>query len=274
MVTLIYHKRLDGTDVFEAGTRRLIVEAGEQQVMALLWNSMTKAVDGIEIFSGIQNWDSDFSYMLHQSQLLNLRDLQTEVFLNTERMIPVPSALFQRESSSAQLSVLFPPPTQITYSGADVLFDSGMVICWEAPHPCVEILMGHFKMVRIQSLASLLVETITREEKKDSGGLIVIAPPWVWVLFYRSGELLNIQTVAMHHPENLSYHMLNLCKQWGVEPSETCWRVGGMLELNSPVWQATERFFEQVSVWNAQAGGGEVPGHFFAHYAQFLAARH
>ena len=273
MVNLSFHKSPAGNEVFEAGTRMLLVEAGPAQLTALLWNLSSKTIDGIEVFSGISNWEADFPIMLQLSQLLNFRELETEVVFNSEWVLPVPAFLYEKDSVQQQLSVLYPETREALYFGGDVLPGQEMIMCWEAPEKWVRILRDHFAMVRFQSIATLLLKVTGLGQNEMQEGLLVIADPWAWVVFRRSGQLLCIRPLPILYPDDVSYFLLNLGKQWGVEPAEISWRVAGMIEPDAPLWQSPYRFFEQFHLWEGEKQSDEIPAHFFAHYLQYLSSR-
>jgi hypothetical protein len=202
-----------------------------------------------------------------------LRDLETEVFLNTERILPVPAILFEREFARQQLSILFPDVREDLYFGGDVISAQDMVMSWEAPNIWVEMLRNHFKILRCQSLASMLVQSATYVGKEIPEGMLVIAEPWAWIVFGRSGKLLHIKALPMNYPDDISYNLLSLGKHWGAEPSQTVWKVSGLLEKDSTLWKSPDRFFEKLHLWESAGQADDIPGHFFAHYLHYLSSK-
>ncbi|MCU0387491.1 MAG: DUF3822 family protein [Chitinophagaceae bacterium] len=273
MVSLIFQKSPAKNEVFEANSRKLLVEAGGTQLSVLLWNCDAKRIDGIEVFNGVTDWDSDFSVMLQQSQLLQLRELETEVFVNSERFLPLPAFLYEKEAAKDQLSTLFSDPPDIQFTGADVLPQEEMILCWEAPQNLIQLLQEHFLVVRCKSMATLLIQLMNAIGPEVNKGMILISESMAWVCLGRSGQLLCVKNVQVQHPEDLSYFLLNLTNQWGIESSRIHWNVSGMLDKDSPLLQSPYRFFENYSLWEGESYSHDIPGHFFSHYAHYLSLK-
>jgi len=80
-----------------------------------------------------------------------------------------------------------------------------------------------------------------------------------------------IQTFGFHTPEDVTYHLLQLCKVYDVLPDECKLNMAGMVDANSPLYQSLYSFFSQVSFLGIPEGIiipdvlRQYPEHYFSH---------
>ncbi len=269
MVNLSYHIRSSANEGFEANTRKLVIEAGTGHVIVMLWNREQRMVESAEVFTGIQVWPESWGQMVQQSSLLNLRHLETEVFLNSERFLPTPAVLYDPTETDKQISVLF--GDEISQSAAaDVLMEEGMVIGWQADSEIVETLKGHFQMVQLHPFASLLAKMNNFEDAHENHGVLVVSGHLAWVAVWRKAELLLLRAISANEPDNVAYFLLNACKTWGIEPQKIAWKIGGLVETDSPLWLAAERFYQNFEPMKGSLVKNDIPEHFFGHLTRYL----
>ncbi len=268
MVNLTYHISASKNEGFEAGTRKLLLEAGPGQLSVLLWNREQKLIDAAEVFTGIEDWTEDWPRMLQQSALLNFRHLETEIFMNSERFLPVPAIFFEPAEVGNQITTLFGEATGQQFGG-DVHPEEGMVIGWEANKEVFELLNGHFEVVQWHSLGSLLLKVGNTTDATGASGCMVVSGELAWFSIWRGGNLLILKAIQANEPENVAYFMLNACKNWGIEPQHISWKVAGFIQLDSPLWLSAERFFPNFEPMEGASNSGEIPAHYLAHFNKY-----
>lgn len=270
MVTLTYHIRPAAGQAFESDTRCLLLEAGSGKLSILLWDKTRGIPEAAEVFSGITDWDEQWEEMMQQSELLGYRSLDTLVFINTVRFIPVPSVFYHPADAVHQLEALF-GEAAYQHTGGDIIPFEDMVVAWQAPADLFNRITGHFERVQVKSLASLIIENGSGEKQENGAGHLLVSGKIAWLACWRDGKLLIIKTTGTEQPETLAYHMLNICKQWGIPNDKINWEVSGMVNTDSPLWEAAFRYFEHLQPSDpGQPFGNEIPGHFFAHQVRFL----
>lgn len=268
MVNLTYHISASKNEGFEAGTRKLLLEAGSAQLSVLLWNKEQELIEAAEVFMGIEDWPEDWPGMLQQSALLNFRHLETEIFMNSERFLPVPAIFFEPAEVANQLTALFGEATGQQFGG-DVHADEGMVIGWEGNKEVIDLLTGHFQVVQMHSLGSLLLKIGNVAGATDASGFMVVSGGLAWFSIWRGKNLLVLKAIEANEPENVAYCMLNACKNWGIEPQHISWKVAGFIELDSPLWMATQRFFPLFAPMDGPSLGNEISAHYLAHFNKY-----
>ena len=270
MVSKSFDINTTGLQPFDPATRRLIIELAPESVAVILWNRDKTIPEAVEIFKGSHAAIEDWEAMLQQSRLLGFTDLETLVVIAYPEMIPVPAPLYTPESAKAQLELFFGWMPAI-YTSGDVLQEDNMVISWQMPLVVHEFLSGHFSVLQIRHLASVAIES--HEAITPFDGQIILYGNLGWAVLWVDCKLQIIKPVSFSKPDDLSWHLLNICKQFDLTPTSVSWQVSGMAENSSPLWLAVTRFLDPVVAMNAGIPlQEELPGHYFAHL--FVALRH
>jgi hypothetical protein len=238
----------------------------------LLWDKTRAIPEAAEVFSGISVWDEDWELILQQSELLGYRNLETIVFLNYPRFLPVPTVFYKPSDAIVQLDALFGEEL-LLHTGGDILPGLDMVVAWQVPKDVFECLAEHFDAVQFKSVASMMLQNgkALHDAAMVGQGYLLVSGQLVWMAVWRNGQLLIIKSIPADDPENLTYQMLNICSQWGIEKEKIHWKVAGMVNQDSLFWHAADRFFEHFE----PDGSGivfapDIPGHYFAQQIQFL----
>lgn len=247
---------------FDSSSKRLLVEASPELVSVILWDKRKRIPDAVEIFNGCCATEDDWQTMLQQSRLLSFTDVETLVVNAYPEMIPVPTPLYTPESARAQLELFFGNKI-LLHTGGDVMEKDGMVVAWQLPQRLYDILKNHFQVFQVKHIASLLISSQTGNQHKAR---VVVYGNFAWVLVWLHGQLQIAKPVAFSIPDDLSWHLLNLCRELQAEPTSIAWEISGMAEENSPLWQAITRFLEPVTAMDAAIKlPDELPAHYFAH---------
>lgn len=270
MVTLSYHIRTSGNEAFDAETRCLLLEAGNANLTILLWDKVLQKPAALEFFTGITDWEDQWELMLQQSELLNYKNIETTVLFNTGRCLPIPNVFFDPEGAKAQIVAIFGEKA-LTFDGADVLTDQNMVISWQVSMEVYHQITRHFAVVKTQSLVAALIQSGWNAEAKGPYGKLIVTGENAWILLWRAKQFLLLKNISILNPDDLAYEMLNACKQWGIENNQVYWDVSGMVNMDAPLWQSPDRFFEHFEPADGgDAIGPEIPGHFFAHLVNYM----
>lgn len=270
MVSLTYHIRSAEKNAFEADSKSLLIEAGNGNLSILLWDKTRAVPEAAEVFSGILDCTDQWQEVMQQSELLGYRSLDTIIFLNYPRFLPVPTIFYKPQEALLQMEAIF-GEDHFLHTGGDILRELDMVIGWQVPKDSFECMADHFDAVQFKSIATLMLETGPVMKGESHEGHILVSGQHVWIAVWRNGQLLIIKSIPAGDSDNIAYQMLNICEQWGIDKEKIYWRVTGMVQQDSPMWAAAERFFLNVVPENTTGVfGTDIPPHFFAHQIQYL----
>ncbi len=271
MVSLTYQIRPTRLEAFEARSKYLLLEAGMGKLSVLLWDKSRSAPEAAEVFSGIASWEEDWEWIRQQSELLGFKGVEAVAFLNYPRFLPVPQVFYKPSDAIIQMEALFGEAAYL-HTGGDILPGMDMVIGWQAPKNVFEDLADHFDSVQFRSVATLLVQNGMDLPEDTTTGHLLVSGTLVWLTVWRHKQLLIVKSIMADDGENIAYQLLNICRQWGIEPGNMHWKVSGLVNADSPLWHAVARFFEHFEPQQAGiAFAADIPAHYFAHQIQFLA---
>lgn len=251
---------------FEPYTRRLLVELCPRMTSVILWNKLKQAPEAVEVFNGTLESETDWEAMKQQSKLISLTGIETRVSLAFPEAITIPTPIYTPQSGIRQLNVLYGEMDD-SFVGGDLIGPHQMMVAWRLPGWLHRTLTEHFKMVRISHLISGMVEQMdTKDGDEIVAGRLIISQPIAWVFIWKGTNLQFAGSFPFMVPEDLSYHLLNTCRQLSVDPSVLDWQVAGMVETSSPTWTAVSKFFNQVEPLHQPVKWSEeLSSHYFAH---------
>jgi len=253
---------------FESGTHSLLLEISPAAVSVIFWNKEKNAPEAVEVFAGSFNNAADWELITQQSTLLGLRQLETDVIHAFENMLPIPLHVYTPEQGKAQLELFFGAKPGM-HTSADLLPINEMVLAWQMPQDLHAAIASYFQVYRVKHVGSCLLKNAVEAGK--TVGKIVVYGSQCWMSLWGNGSLLIIKSVAISQADDLSWHLLNTCKQFGLEPNEVSWEIGGMAEESSPLWTAVTRFFDPVRAMASPVElPAEIPAHYFAHLYQYM----
>lgn len=248
---------------FEPSKRRLLLELAPNALTAVLWDKESNLPLAVEVFNGDITKAGERQVIAEQSRLLAYKDLETVVISAFPNILPVPSFLYTPTAAQEQLNVLFGQNNTL-YTGGDVIADHSMVLSWQMPTTVHQFLVNRFKVLQVRHLATQLIHNFKSGEPVK--GNIVVYGSLVWIVLWQNEQLLLAKSVEVAHPDDLSYQLLNICRQFNLEVAQVYWQISGMVQQDSPMWAAVSRFFEQVEEMPVQAQLPEdLPGYYFAH---------
>ena len=88
--------------------------------------------------------------------------------------------------------------------------------------------------------------------------------------FFIDGALQLLQTFSYQTPEDVSYYLLLMCRQFNIQPTNITLNISGLIDTQSPLYIELTKYFEEVhyeGVPSSYATNGileEYPAHYFS----------
>lgn len=104
----------------------------------------------------------------------------------------------------------------------------------------------------------------------------IVYQEMIKVLFYKKSQLQLVQQYKYTGPNDVAYHLLNICKQFELNPSSTPLRLSGMIVKDSQMYQSLYNCFldiefstpsNQVQIADQL---NHLPNHFFSHLTELV----
>lgn len=82
---------------------------------------------------------------------------------------------------------------------------------------------------------------IAREE--DQFIKVYFYPEKIVVIVFKAGQLQLIQTFLYHDSKDIAYHLLNCCRQLGLDQDAAIFELSGLIEQNSTLFEELSKYF-------------------------------
>lgn len=248
MVTLTFQQPPHHNGVFEASSRMLIGIVSEQAATFVLWDVSDNNVDACEIFTGIEDWASDWDQLLQKSALLSWKHLQTRILWDMPRYMPIPAGLFQPASAQEQVALVHGPAPVAIHHGADVLGSREMVVYWEVPASLQKIMARHFEYWQASSMASVLAGLVPQLDGVPFTAHVVLTAGCTWLVLANHDKPLWIHRLPGQQAPEIVYALLNACALHGVAHEDVYVFTAGPLEPSSNLYTALHEYFT-IAAW-------------------------
>ena len=125
---------------------------------------------------------------------------------------------------------------------------------------------------------SAVHSTSLQIKNEFEGDLIncIVYQEMIKVLVYKKSQLQLVQQYKYTGPNDVVYHVLNICKQFELNPSSTPMRLSGMIVKDSQLYQALYNCFldinfstpsNQIQIADQLS---HLPNHFFSHLTELV----
>lgn len=115
--------------------------------------------------------------------------------------------------------------------------------------------------------SSLFLETTTTESGIENGFLrVVFFQSYFLVVVLKSRKLQLLQTYEYQHPEDISYFLLSICKQIGLDQESVLVQLAGMIDPDSALYTELQKYFLQLE-WDSVKMAhlpSNLPEHYFS----------
>ncbi len=167
------------------------------------------------------------------------------------------------------------PVTELVYGNARKgLLLSEKVAGWNlyniyrVPREVHSLLQQKFAAGKYWHYYTLLLSGIDREELPAEMFKVIMAADRFVVVVSREKALQLIQTYTYQTPDDVSYHLLALCQQFGTDPEQLSLTVSGLIDEQSILYQELLKYFSKVE-WDhvgSEVSLDEMFSSFPAHY--------
>ena len=258
-------------DLQHNGNGHLVLEIGNQHISCLVKDASHKCV-AIELFTHTADEARDFDALVNatssDSKLLNQTFASTEVIINNELAVLVPSYKFNKEISEDYLRIAFGDDVHAIKSYDAIEIEPVIMNVYRIPSQWHEVLTSRFRYKSIRHIYSSIV---AGNFKKDISGETLFVQFYhshIIVSAYRHGSLLIVQSFVYSGPDDVLYYLLSLCRQLQFGGAGLSVQVSGMIEVESNLYRELVKYFdsvktEEIDTNHVHAPVGSYPAHYF-----------
>lgn len=265
----IYNHEKSGDD----SSSNLILEIGNSHIAAVVARPYEKAVAGFELFTFGEREAADFETLFRNvslnSALLQKTYSATQIYFNNEYSLPVPVSVFDKEIAVDYMNLMFGEDAGYTAKYDYVAISSDIVNVYRIPDDCLAVLHRTFPKITFQHSYSNIIKSVTTAASSYSTEFIAAQfyNTHFIVAVMKNKQLVLIRSFAYENPEDVLYHLLNICNQFELESNLTV-QISGMVHPDFHLYRELIRYFKRVEVKNADTSRllidvNEYPLHYF-----------
>ncbi|MEP7253749.1 MAG: DUF3822 family protein, partial [Ginsengibacter sp.] len=180
--------------------------------------------------------------------------------------VMIPFSLYNSHKNAEVLNMMHGDFTDNDLILTDMILDRQVYNCYRLPSEVVREISNRFPSSRGLHQYTALLQNMAA----DANGISVIFYPQKIVLTAaKEGQVLLINCFSYKSPEDVSYIILNVCKQLNLENIPLA--VSGLIEKDSALYKEIYKYFDQVHFATTPPGYHfsvemtQYPPHYFGH---------
>lgn len=115
--------------------------------------------------------------------------------------------------------------------------------------------------------SSLFLETTSTDQENSHGSLrVVFFQSFFLVVLQKNGALQLMQTYEYQSPEDISFYLLSICKQFGLDQESVSLQLSGMIDPASALYAELTKYFLRMEWESSDLKNvpSDLPEHYFS----------
>ena len=204
--------------------------------------------------------------LFHQKEILSRKFKKVQVVYSLLQSILIPFSLYDREKNSTLMNMMYGDLHSNETILTDVITQQSIYNCYRIPSALHEVVQTHFPNAASRHQYTLLLKTSNVSKDKLS---VVFYTQKMVVALIKDGKNQLINSFKYRTPEDVSYVLLNICHQFGIESISL--EISGLIEENSALYKEIYKFFTEIELVKLPEGINysdeitQYPSHYFSH---------
>ncbi|HEY5407622.1 MAG TPA: DUF3822 family protein [Ginsengibacter sp.] len=214
--------------------------------------------------------DSDHAGNLHDviqgQSLLAANFKKVYIMYSFAESVLIPFALYSSLENEKVINLVHGDLQNHTSILTDLVTESGVYNAYRISTPVYNVIKSHFPNASdIHQYSVLLKQQATKEDKLS----IIFYPQRIVVKLSEKGKTELINSFCYNTAEDVSYILLNTCKQFEIESVPV--EVSGLIEKDSALYKEIYKYFEIINFASLPAECNyaeritQQPVHYFSH---------
>lgn len=252
----------------EKSTLHLLVETGIYGISFTWFTKAPIALKGISVynFSG-NNFEADIKASLNEQGSLLKGLSSVTVCFDFKESVLIPDKFSNSLVNEQSLYLLYGEDLHAVKLN-DHITAAGIINEYRVEENLKKIIDEFFPDAAIFHSTSLQIEKLS-----NSTNLLccIFFHNSIKVMLYSEGKLMLVQQFFYSNPEDVAYHLLNVCEQNGVSPSTIPLQLSGMINEQSKLYTGIYNYFLHISFDAPEESNfatealKELPAHYFSH---------
>lgn len=246
-------------EISNEGFSYAIKNTQQNTYVALALFHFDKSAKSIEYGQSLQN-------TIQKQALLSGIFKKVFIMYSFGESVLIPVALYSSAENKNVLNLIHGDIEYDVSIFTDIIVDNGIYNTYRVPVPIYKVFQSKFPDAVNRHQYSILLEQLPAKEDKL---FIIFYPQKIVLKLDKNGRTELINSFYYNNAEDVSYILLNVCKQFEIEniPIE----VSGLIEKDSALYKEIYKYFESVSFASLPADCNyseditRHPSHYFSH---------
>lgn len=258
-------------DSIDAGNCILVCEISNESFSYTIKNEEQNRYVALVVFQFATATDSsDYGNILHEliqtQPLLSGNFKRVYIVYSFAESVLIPFALYSSLENENVINLVHGDIQNDTSILTDLVTESGVYNAYRIASPILKVFKSIFpESVNMHQYSVLLKQSLSKEDKLN----IIFYPQRIVVKLNKKGRTELISSFCYNTAEDVSYILLNTCKQFDAEniPVE----LSGLIEKDSALYKEIYKYFETVNfalLPESFKYAEEIiqqPSHYFSH---------
>ena len=255
----------------EALNATLILEVGDTLISASIKDTDSNSFTSLAVYQP-ENTDKEvyadvMKQLLEEKGIFKYPVKNVRIISTFSQSVFIPFSLSEKEHYSTMVDMVHGDLNSSSAVHSDLINEDGVYNVFKMPGQLSAILSEKYDNYHISHLYTHLVKCISREHDKM---FLLFYPGKVIAVIVKGGKIMLVNSFIYQSPEDVSYLVLNLSKQFGMKnvPLE----LSGLIEEDSVLFKEVHKYFSMITFSDLPADYSypdelkNFPSHYFSHH--------
>jgi len=250
---------------------QLLIELGDFG-FSLIWTDTQKkqiAALAVNIFEEEDNAVEEIRNTINKAFIPRKDHKGVKIFYNFRESMLIPTKYYNEDLNEQMLSLLF-GENEDAVIRTDKLDKLQICNIYRLPAELDDFITSSFPQVNYIHSSSFQIQ----QQFSSTEMVCVVFYNAIKVMLYIDGHLYLVQQFKYNSPEDVSYHLLNICKQHDLQPTDIKLHISGMIVQDSILFQHLYNYFLHIDFVSMsdqikmKDDNNDLPAHFFSHLTE------
>jgi len=258
---------------------QLTIEAGKEHLAC--WQTIIESgkIFAFELFRYEKKQQEEFAPVFdmikQQSRLLHLYFPDVRIVWQHEICVCVPEELYNEQAADEYLNITFGKNNMALTKSTAI---GGMILHYRISNAAQNLLQQYFPdATSLHKYHLLITEWLAKEDDLPADFIQLLFYEHHFILMaVKQSQLQLINSFNYQTPEDVLYHILNVCERLAMNKEQTHFHFSGLIDVQSNLFKELELYMSNMSTSNAPAeilaadGFQEFPSHYFSSFLNFF----
>ncbi len=211
------------------------------------------------------NHIADLQKIFEEQELLCENFRNVNIIYSFPESVLIPFSLYNSRNNADVLNMIHGDFTENDVILTDMLLENKVYNCYRMPSEILREISNRFPSGKALHQYSVLIKRLSASGNKLS---VIFYPQKIVLTAEKDGNLLLVNSFQYKNAEDVSYTLLNICRQFEIENPSL--EVSGLIERDSALFKEIYKYFDPVTFTISPAETSfskemnQYPAHFFS----------